>query len=56
MKTSFNQKSIEHAATAPVERKNAPARPGTKTFSHRYERRKVRQQLRHADWALNAED
>jgi hypothetical protein len=31
-------------------------RTGTKPSAHRYERRKVREQLRHLDWALAGED
>jgi hypothetical protein len=31
-------------------------RAGTKISAHRYERRKLREQLRHLDWALAGED
>lgn len=51
MKTQFNQKQGEQAAAA-VERKNQPSRGGPKPLAHRYERRKIREQLRHLDWAL----
>jgi hypothetical protein len=51
MKTQLNHKSAGQTA-AIVERKHAPARSGTKTITHRYERRKIREQLRHLDWAL----
>jgi hypothetical protein len=43
-------------ALAAVERKNQPTRGGTKTSVHRYERRKIREQLRHLDWALANSD
>ena len=55
MKTNLNLKSAESAAAA-VERKNQPARAGTKSSVHRYERRKIREQLRHLDWALAGVD
>ena len=55
MKNQLNSKSSEQAL-AIVERKNPPARNGTKTFAHRYERRKIREQLRHLDWALAGAD
>lgn len=55
MKTPFNHRRTEQA-TAEVERKNPPARGGTKSIVHRYERRKIREQLRHLDWALVGED
>jgi len=51
MKTQLNHKSAEQAA-AIVERKHTPVRYGAKTVAHRYERRKIREQLRHLDWAL----
>jgi hypothetical protein len=55
MKNQFNTKSDERAL-AIVERKNPPARNGTKTCANRYERRKIREQLRHLDWALAGVD
>jgi hypothetical protein len=55
MKTQLNHKSAEQAA-AIVERKHTPVRSGAKTFTHRYERRKIREQLRHLDWALAGVD
>ncbi len=51
MKTQFNHKSTEQSV-AIIERKHTPVRSGTKTIAHRYERRKIREQLRHLDWAL----
>jgi hypothetical protein len=41
-----------NAGQLAVDRKNPQLRVGTKTFAHRYERRKIREQLRHLDWAL----
>jgi hypothetical protein len=54
MKNQFILKQGEPLAA--VERKNQPARGGSKTFVHRYERRKIREQLRRLDWALAAVD
>ena len=51
MKTSFTSRTNADA-TATVGRKQSLVRVGTKTLSHRYERRKIREQLRHLDWAL----
>ena len=55
MKTSFPAKSGSHN-TLSVDRKNPPLRAETKTGAHRYERRKIREQLRHLDWALVGAD
>jgi hypothetical protein len=55
MKTQLNHKNAEQTA-AIVERKHTPVRSGNKTFAHRYERRKIREQLRHLDWALAGVD
>ena len=54
MKTQLNQRNGDLAATA--ERRTSPARAGTKTVAHRYERRKIREQLRRLDWALEGVD
>jgi len=51
MKTQLNHKNTEHSLEN-IERKQTPARSGAKTITHRYERRKIREQLRHLDWAL----
>lgn len=50
MKTTFNSKGNDQAAAA--ERRPPAGRNGTKTIGHRYERRKIREQLRNLDWAL----
>lgn len=54
MKNSFNAKTDEPAALAA--RKLRPGRIGTKPLLHRYERRKIREQLKHLDWALEGAD
>jgi hypothetical protein len=54
MKIQISPRQDEPAVA--VERKNQPARGGTKTSVHRYERRKIREQLRHLDWALPGVD
>jgi hypothetical protein len=43
-------------AAAVLDQKNPQFRSGTKSFTHRYERRKIREQLRHLDWALAGVD
>ena len=55
MKTQTNAKS-DHNAASPSARRESGLRPNAaKAIEHRYERRKVREQLRRLDWALNAE-
>ncbi|MGA2244610.1 MAG: hypothetical protein ABSH48_06420 [Verrucomicrobiota bacterium] len=54
MKIQINPRREEPSAI--VERKHQPARAGAKTSTHRYERRKIREQLRHLDWALAGVD
>jgi len=52
-----NQTQLKQAGqAAAVEQKNQPARGGAKTSLHRYERRKIREQLRQLDWALPGAD
>jgi hypothetical protein len=55
MKTRLPSKANSDSA-AGVGRKSAAVRIGSKTISHRYERRKIREQLRHLDWALAGVD
>jgi hypothetical protein len=55
MKAQFHQKNGSPAA-AVIEQKHSPTRSGTKASAHRYERRKIREQLRRLDWALAGED
>jgi hypothetical protein len=55
MKNQSSHKNGSQSITA-VQRKSPSARFGTKTFEHRYYRRKIREQLRHLDWALAGED
>jgi hypothetical protein len=56
LETPINARSGHNAANLPGHRA-AGARPNaTKTFEHRYERRKIREQLRRLDWVLNLKD
>jgi hypothetical protein len=55
MKTQINPKPGSHS-TSSASQRAAVTRPGaSKTFEHRYERRKIREQLRRLDWALAGE-
>jgi len=54
MKNQTHHKLWAHAIAA--ERKQPHFRSGTKPAAHRYERRKIREQLRHLDWALAGAD
>ena len=56
MKTQTNTKS-GHGDDSPDAKRASSLRPNAaKVFEHRYERRKIREQLRRLDWMLNAED
>jgi hypothetical protein len=56
MKTNLHAKS-DHSAASPGDKRANGLRPNAaKAVEHRYERRKIREQLRRLDWALNAED
>jgi hypothetical protein len=56
IKTLINARSGLNIAN-PSGHRAAGARPNfTKTFEHRYERRKIREQLRRLDWMPDAED
>lgn len=56
MKTNLNPKPDQNSAD-PAGFRVGRGRPNVaKTFEHRYERRKIREQLRRLDWALNNED
>ncbi len=55
MKPTSNQKKRELTATV-ISSRSVPVRYGARHFSNRYERRKVREQLRHADWTLDLEN
>jgi hypothetical protein len=54
MKNHTHHKSLTPAVA--TERKQPQSRNGTKPAAHRYERRKIREQLRHLDWALAGVD
>jgi hypothetical protein len=52
-----NQTTKSNHATHPTGFRAGGVRAhAAKTFEHRYERRKIREQLRRLDWASNAED
>jgi len=56
MKTHLHAKSVHNVAN-PAEERTGGIRPAiARTWEHRYERRKIREQLRRLDWALNVED
>jgi hypothetical protein len=55
MKIQINTKPGSYS-TSSASQRAAVARPSTsKTIEHRYERRKIREQLRRLDWALAGE-
>jgi hypothetical protein len=56
LETPINAKSV-HDVDNPSGQRAARVHPNvTKTFEHRYERRKIREQLRRLNWVLNLED
>ena len=55
MKTQTNTKSSHNTANPAGPRTDLRSGTG-KALEHRYERRKIREQLRRLDWALNGED
>jgi hypothetical protein len=55
MKTPLNQKNREQIATE-IGQRRAPVRSLIRHSSNRYERRRIRERLRHADWSLELED
>jgi hypothetical protein len=57
MKTQIQTKSEQNSATSPATKRASGLRPNAaKAVEHLYERRKIREQLRRLDWALNVED
>ena len=52
MKTQNNSKPAQNAISHSSQRNNGLRHSAAKTIEHRYERRKIREQLRHLDWAL----
>ena len=56
LETPINARSGHNAANPPGQRAAGVRPNATKTIEHRYERRKIREQLRRLDWASNAED
>ena len=55
MKTQINAKPDHNAANPPGQRAAVMRASVAKTFEHRNERRKIREQLRRLDWALAGE-
>jgi hypothetical protein len=56
LETPINARS-SHQAANPSDHRTAAVRPNaTKTFEHRYERRKIREQLRRLDWGCSTAD
>ena len=56
MKISSNAKSSPNSTQQSDPRAGSLRPHAAKTLAHRYERRKIREQLRRLDWALNVED
>jgi len=56
MKTNTHAKSVHPVADHSDQRAGGIRPAIARTLEHRYERRKIRVQLRRLDWALNAED
>ena len=56
MKTQINAKSANSIVNPSGFRAGGIRSQAAKTLEHRYERRKIREQLRRLDWALNVED
>jgi hypothetical protein len=55
MKTNPSSKP-NALTTGALATKSLPPRTANKSAAHRYERRKIREQLRHLDWALAGVD
>jgi hypothetical protein len=55
MKTQSNAKSVPNVSHPPGLRASGIRAQATKTLEHRYERRKIREQLRRLDWALTVD-
>jgi len=56
MKTHIPAKSVHNVANSADQRPGGIRPAVARTLEHRYERRKIREQLRRLDWALNVED
>jgi len=55
MKTPINAKSAHNVAN-PDGQHTGLRTSAAKSLEHRYERRKIREQLRRLDWVLNVQD
>jgi hypothetical protein len=56
MKTTSQVKSTQSSANPAGQRAAGLRQNAARTLEHRYERRKIREQLRRLDWALNTDD
>ena len=56
MKTQSNAKSVHNIANPAEQRIGGIRLAIARTWEHRYERRKIRAQLRRLDWAPNGDD
>ncbi|MDR3458553.1 MAG: hypothetical protein P4N60_13970 [Verrucomicrobiae bacterium] len=56
MKTPNQSKGSQPSANPAGQRATGIRPHSARTLEHRYERRKIREQLRRLDWALNTED
>lgn len=54
--SNLSGRLVRERAVAAIDRKHQLARSGAKSAAHRYERRRIREQLRHLDWALTGAD
>jgi hypothetical protein len=56
MKINSQSKSNQTSANQPEQRTVGIRPHAARTLEHRYERRKIREQLRRLDWALNTDE
>ena len=56
MKTPIQNKPGQSSANSTGQRATGIRPHSARALEHRYERRKIREQLRRQDWALNTED
>ncbi len=56
MKTAHHTKSVSTGSQTTETRGHSSRHSAAKILEHRYERRKIREQLRRLDWALNADE
>jgi hypothetical protein len=56
MKTHIHARPVHNVANSDGQRTGGIRPAIARALEHRYERRKIREQLRRLDWALNVED